>query len=68
MTAINTSFAYGHGRHSENDEDVVVGKLYSFSSNTQSRKMPLPGRSNRTFMLDVPNALISDRRVPARRS
>ncbi|WHZ30271.1 MAG: hypothetical protein OJF51_005074 [Nitrospira sp.] len=43
-----------------------VGKLYSLSSNTQSRKMPLPGRSNRTFVLDVPNDPISDRRVPAR--
>ena len=27
MTAINTSFAYGHGRHSENDEDVVVSNF-----------------------------------------
>lgn len=43
-----------------------VEQLYSLSSNTQSRKMPLPGRSNRTFVADVPNALISDRRVPTR--
>ena len=43
-----------------------VGKLYSLSSNTQSHKMPLPGRSNRTFVLDGPNDPISDRRVPAR--
>ena len=34
---------------------MIVGELYSLSSNTQSRKMPLTSRSNWITLFDVPN-------------
>jgi|GEM_PF-4438573 len=39
---------------------MILAGLYSFCSNTQSLKMPLASRSNRTFMADVPNDSMSD--------
>lgn len=39
---------------------ILREELYSISSNTQSRKMPLPSRSDRTFLFDVPKDPISD--------
>ena len=39
---------------------ILREELYSISSNTQSRKMPLPSRSDRTFLFDVPKDPIND--------